>query len=478
MADHDSNNASPKVPRSRILIVDDDEAALRAARTTLQSRGLDDIETCADGRQVPSLLEQGNVAVVLLDLKMPEIRGEDVLETITQLDPDLPVIVVTGEDEVESAVHCMQLGAVDYLVKPVDADRLAAKVKRASEQGNLRHDNTQLLREFLEGQLENPEAFKEILTTEPKMRKVFRYIESVATSPDAVLIRGESGTGKELLACALHTCSGRSDPFVDVNVAAFDTELLNTELFGHVEGAFTGAHVAKDGYLTTVKNGTLFLDEIGDLSNECQVKLLRVLQDGVFRRVGDTTDLKFNGRIVAATHRKLSVLRLDFVQRLERHTVEIPPLRERIGDLGVLVEHFLEKAAKRYSKTKPTVPRNLYTYLAQYDWPGNVRELENIVSDAVVQHRGGVMPIALFTDRTSDPRPPTPGTSNADAEKIVFPRKMPTRREILNAAYAEALRRTGNNKKAAAHMLRINRQTLIRYTESWQPIDGNGNESE
>jgi len=451
------------MPPSWVLVVDDDIDALRSTEFALLSSGIESVHTCADARQVDEVLAARDVAVVILDLAMPHVRGEVVLASIVGRDADLPVIVVTGEGEVESAVRCMKLGATDFLVKPVDSDRLIATVLQAREQRALRYQNKRLREGYLADRVEAPEAFSELVTVHPKMLRIFGYLDAISRSSDPVLVRGETGTGKELLARSLHVASGRPGRFVAVNVAAIERPMIDAALFGHERGAFTGADKEREGFLANADGGTLFLDEIGDLTDECQVKLLRVIQEREYYPVGSTRRREMRARIVAATLKDRSELRQDLVHRLETHRVVVPPLRERLSDLGVLVDHLLDVASAKFGKKKPTVPSELFGYLENYSFPGNVRELRNMVFDAVAQHHHGVLSMSAFLDRilpsegSSDEQRPT-----ARPEEIIFPHPLPRLDEVIDAAIAEALRRTGGNHSAAARFLGVARQTIGR----------------
>ncbi len=336
--------------------------------------------------------------MVLLDLIMPHLRGEEILERISELTPELPVIVVTAEQDVRSAVRCMRLGAVDYLVKPVDGDQLVAAVERTLEQSALQWENRRLREQFFTDQLQNPEAFADIVTADPAMRRLFGYLEAISRGSQPVLVTGETGTGKELVARALHRVSGRDGPFVAVDVAGLDDAVFADTLFGHRRGAFTGAEGARAGRIERAGEGTLFLDEIGDLSAASQVKLLRLVQEREYYPLGTDRPRRLRARVVAATHRDPAALRRDLYYRLRSYRVRLPTLRQRPGDLPLLVDHFLAAAAKDLGKGRPEVSPELFGRLAGHRFPGNVRELQAMVFDAVARHRAGPLPLEPFLE--------------------------------------------------------------------------------
>ena len=348
--------ATSTYPHLPVMLVDDEVQALDSFELALRSGNVNNFIRCQDSRDVISLLAEQESDVMLLDLRMPYLSGEELLPMVTTDFPHVPVIVITGADDVETAVRCMKAGAFDYIVKPVERSRLVASVKRAIELRELRRQNQLLKAHVLSDQLQNPEAFSEIITTSKIMRSIFQYIESIATSPQPVLITGDTGVGKELVARAVHTISRRQGDFIAVNVAGLDDSVFADTLFGHRKGAFTGADQTRTGLAEKASGGTLFLDEIGDLSPASQVKLLRFLQEGEFFPLGSDVAKRSDARIVVATNQELETLqnagtfRKDLYYRLRIHHVHIPPLRERTEDLPLLLNHFLEKAAKILDK--------------------------------------------------------------------------------------------------------------------------------
>ena len=444
---------------SPVLIVDDDESSLERVRDALRADGFKNVLVCQDGREVLEVLSRSAVSLVLLDLVMAHVSGERVLEEIRRTYPDLPVIVATGEYEVGVAVRCMKHGAMDYLLKPLSDERLVGIVRRALEASALRYECTRLREQFCSDELHSATAFERIITADPAMLRVFAYLEAVSRGSHAVLISGETGTGKELIARALHDVGRAGRPFVAVNVAGLDDTMFSDTLFGHEAGAFTGARDARAGMIETAADGTLFLDEIGDLSEASQVKLLRLLQEREYFRLGSDQVLPLAARVVAATHRDPAEFRQDLYYRLRSYHVRIPPLRERLGDLPLLIDHFLSAAAADLGRPKPAVPPELFAHLATYRFPGNIRELQAMVFDAVARHERGVMPVRAFLDAIVDGAP----SSTDLSETTQFPHPLPSLRAIELAAVREALDRAQGNQSAAARMLGVSRPTIARH---------------
>ena len=337
-------------PLFSVLLVDDEAPWLRSLSMTLEGPGaINNIILCGDSRQVMAILDEREVGLVLLDLTMPHLSGEELLRMIAQEHPEIAVIVMSGMNQIETAVSCMKLGAFDYLVKTVEEDRILDSVRRAIRMQELQRENREMRSRFLNDRLEHPEAFADIVTNNKTMRSAFQYIEAVAKSTQPILITGESGVGKELVARAVHTLSRGRGPLVSVNVAGLDDNVFADTLFGHTKGAFTGANEARSGMVEQAAEGTLFLDEIGDLSLLSQVKLLRLLQEGEYYPLGSDMPRQLKARIVVATHQDLAEkraagqFRKDLFYRLRAHHVHLPPLRERGDDLPLLLDHFLEE---------------------------------------------------------------------------------------------------------------------------------------
>jgi DNA-binding NtrC family response regulator len=457
-------------PPSPILLVDDEAQALTSFEMALRSASMDHFIACNDSREVMAILGRQEVEIMLLDLWMPHLPGEELLRQIAVDHPELPVIVVTGADDVETAVKCMRTGAFDYIVKPVERSRLIGSVKRGIELRELHRENQLLKARVLSDRLNRPEAFTDIITVSPSMRAIFQYVEAVAASPRPLLITGETGVGKELVARAVHVLSGRKGKFVPVNVAGLDDHVFADTLFGHKKGAFTNAMEARAGLLEQAGGGTLFLDEIGDLSAVSQVKLLRLLQDGEYLPLGSDIAKRADARIVVATNQDLEAarnagkFRKDLYYRLCGHRVHLPPLRERREDLPVLLDHFLEEAARSLGRRRPTPPDELHKLLGAYHFPGNVRELESMVYNAVSVHATGKLSMDAFKGEIFKRQPalagePTDAVPEARG-RVVFPETLPTLRQIEGALVEEALRRSGGNQSIAATMLGVTRQAL------------------
>ena len=454
-----------------ILVVDDEEEILFTTSVTLRSAGFSRVLTEGDSRRVMETLARQEVALILLDLYMPHLPGYDLLREIAANHPEIPVIVVTAANEAEMAVECMKGGAFDYFVKPVEPPRLLATVRRALEMHSLRSQVNSLSSRLLTGELRNPEAFAPIITRSPKMRAIFQYLEAVAGSDQPLLITGETGVGKELVARTAHDVSGRSGPFVAVNIAGLDDMVFSDTLFGHRRGAFTGADQQREGLIARAAGGTLFLDEIGDLPPSSQVKLLRLLQEQEYYPLGSDTPSRSAARVIVATNRNLNAMmtegsfRKDLYYRLNAHRVQIPPLRERREDIPLLAEHFFREAAASLSRPKPTVPPELAGYLGTYGFPGNIRELRAMVFDAMARHDRGVLSLAGFREAIgSQCRPtaasPLPFLQGLRAGNSPPAGPIPTLKEAEEALIAHALRIANGNQGIAAAHLGITRQAL------------------
>lgn len=369
-----------------VILVVDNEPSVRVTLTMLLTGHGHHLVEAGDGQAALDLLRGETVDLVITDLKMAEVSGLDVLRGTKLISPETEVILLTGHGTVESAVEAMRAGAFDYVTKPFEPSELLHRVRNALE----RH---RLLREVhhLRKQIREQRGFGTIVGTSLPIQRLAGMVSRVAAADATVLIEGESGTGKELVARAIHAESARaSHPFVGINCAALPETLLESELFGHVKGAFTGAVAAKKGLFEEASQGTLFLDEIGDTPPPIQAKLLRVLQEREIRRVGSTSPIRIDVRLLAATNRRLEDLvregrfREDLYYRLNVVALRIPPLRERREDIPLLAAHFLTRSAKRHSRTVPTLSPEAMALLLDHHWPGNVREMENAIERAVL----------------------------------------------------------------------------------------------
>lgn len=453
-------------PSDPILVIDDEEAILLSVDTILQLAGMNNVRTCSDSRQVMAIIEQRPPSVILLDLNMPHLNGEAILEQITSQYATIPIIIITGRIDAETAVLCMKSGAYDYIVKPVDEHRLVACVRKSLQYSELRHDDLALKEQLRDTGLEHPEAFADIITSSAKMRSIFGYIESIAYSSEPVLIRGETGTGKELIARAIHTVSGRTGEFVAVNVAGLDDNVFSDTLFGHGKGAFTGADSDRAGLIERAAEGTLFLDEIGDLSQVSQVKLLRLLQEKEYLPLGRDIPRLSRARIITSTHVDLwelqqkELFRQDLHYRLRTHRIILPPLRDRREDIGLLVDHFAQCAAQALKKPKPRIPAELFNLLETYHFPGNIRELQAMVFDAIAQHKHGILPVTVFRNHIVMVRQTESRIHGSGGVPFIFAEPLPTIKQATRMLVEEAVQRAGGNQSAAAAMLGITQQAL------------------
>ncbi|MBU1275749.1 MAG: sigma-54 dependent transcriptional regulator [Proteobacteria bacterium] len=378
----------------RVLVVDDELAMRESIAAWLVQDG-HQVGKAEGGREALGLMEQREFDLALVDIKMPGMDGIELLRRVKESHPDVLVIIITAYGSIESAVDAMKAGASDYLLKPFDPEHLMLLLEKMGRQKRLMQENKMLRQRLAEGQMA---GFEDLVGGSPAMLKVFGQIEEVAATEAPVLIVGETGTGKELVARAIHNRSSRSfGPFVAINCGAQSESLLESELFGHERGAFTGAVKARRGHLEMADGGTLFLDEVGDISQKMQVALLRVLENGSFLRVGGGDPLTSDFRLICATHRDLPELiaagdfRQDFYYRINVFSLTVPPLRQRREDIIPLAEHFIAVFSRETGKPPPELDDKARQALLSYAWPGNVRELRNIMERAVIVRRGGLI---------------------------------------------------------------------------------------
>src|SRR5688572_23307745 len=374
--------ASPGNPR--ILVVDDERSMREMLQIVLRRDGYD-VVLAENGKNAVKQLQEAPFDLLLSDIRMPDISGVEVLRSAKEINRDLVAFMMTAFASTDTAVEAMRLGAVDYFIKPFNMDELRLKVRQQLETRRLKEENVLLKRA-----LNSRHEFSSIIGRSGEMLAVFRMIETIPRTASTVLITGESGTGKELAARAVHYNSPRRDhPFVALNCGAMPETLLESELFGHMRGAFTGADTNKKGLIEAAEKGTIFLDEIGEMTMSMQVKLLRVLQDRRFRRLGGTEEVQADIRVVAATNQDLAKavaegrFREDLFYRINVIPIQLPPLRDRTEDIPLLAEHFLSKYAAQMEKPVRSISQEAHRLLAAYAWPGNVRELENVVERAV-----------------------------------------------------------------------------------------------
>ena len=462
-------------PSFAVLLVDDEPGWLNTMSLSLErSAGVTNVLTCQDSREVMGLLARHEVGLVLLDLTMPHVSGEDLLRQIGEEHPEISVIIISGMNQLETAVRCMQAGAFDYFVKTVEEDRIVKGVRRAIRMQELQRENREMRRRFLDDRLEHPEAFAALATEDKGMRSVFHYVEAVAKGNQPILVTGESGSGKELIARAIHALSQRAGELVAVNVAGLDDAMFDDTLFGHVRGAFTGASEARSGMIERASEGTLFLDEIGDLSLASQVKLLRLLQEGEYYPLGSDRPRWMRARVVVATHHDLTArqasgaFRKDLYYRLRSHHVHIPPLRERRGDIPLLLDHFLGEAAREFGKKKPTPPKALPVLLANYSFPGNVREFRAMVYDAVGAHQGRLLSMDAFKRAIGEGETAqiVAGGAGTAGNPFLPLERLPTLAESRELLVDEALRRAEGNQSIAARLLGISQSALSKWLKA------------
>ena len=457
-----------------IIIIDDEEPIITSLTGVLRFGGISNIIGINDSRNALDIVRENPVAIILLDLTMPHISGVELLPMIRTESPDLPVTIITGNTEISIAVDCMKNGAFDYLVKPVESSKLIATVRRAVEIMELRQENSTLKKHLVSNELDNPDAFSEILTTSDKMKAVLLYIEAISFTAQTVLVSGETGVGKELIATAIHRLSGRSGELVAVNVAGFDDNMFSDTLFGHKKGAFTGADTPRRGLIDTAADGTLFLDEIGDLSPQSQIKLLRLLESREYLPLGSDVKKKSSARVVVATNKNLNKavesdgFRRDLFYRLSTHHVTIPPLRERPEDLAILLDHFARQAKTEFGIENVSIPMGLPALLAQYSFPGNVRELKSLVYDAVSRSlmsvsRGEtpILSLEAFRESLGEEIPDVPTAADTGG-LLTFHERLPTITEATELLVDEAMKRTHDKQTHAAQLLGISQQALSK----------------
>ncbi len=440
---------------TKILVVEDDAVARDLLREILNAEGFE-VDAVDDGAPAVDRAASGRYDLVVSDIRMERVGGMDVLRAFSEKAPGTPVILITAFGDVTGAMEAIGHGAYDYVSKPFNVEELRQTVARALER-------RRLSAEAVAAPKTGAAQVAEIEGKSPRMLEVYKLVARVAPTTATVLVVGESGTGKELVARAIHTRSPRAGKaFVPVNCTALSESLLESELFGHARGAFTGAVSAKRGLFEMANDGTLFLDEIGDMGPKMQAQLLRVLQDGEVRPVGGTESIRVDVRLVCATNRDLEAdvktgrFREDLYFRINVVTVRMPPLRERAGDIPILVRHFLAKIARRESRSEASVSPEALEVLCHHSWPGNVRELENAIERAVAVAKGNVvlpsdLPVEVY------------GGSPAQPAEIFDDR--PTLSELEKRYIALILAECGGNKKKAAERLGIDRRTLYRALE-------------
>jgi two-component system, NtrC family, response regulator HydG len=454
-----------------IVLVDDHEPSLEIQKRVLLGNGYPNVATFCQSRQVLPFLEGQDAALIVLDLKMPELSGQELLKLLVARHPALPVIIQTSENQLETAIDCMRQGACDYLVKPLDLKKMLASVLRALELRTLNEKVLSLKRSPLRPLVPRQDDFDFIITRNSTMRELLRYLTVIAPTRQPVLILGETGVGKELFAQAVHQASGRGGPFVAVNVAGLDDTMFSDTLFGHKKGAFSGALTDREGLVHRAAGGTLFLDEIGDLPDSAQIRLLRLIQEQEYYRLGSDIPSTSDARVVIATNRDLKTavsrgsFRRDLYYRLFAHQINIPPLRSRRDDLPSLLDSFVSYAAQSLGRAAPSYPQELITLLDCYPFPGNVRELQAMVFEAVARNISDKLKLELFKEIIKRERLESQNDEEAGLSSpsgaIVFSR-FPTLKEAEDVLIAKALELAKSNQGVAASLLGISRPALNR----------------
>ncbi len=444
----------------RVLVVDDDESLRRVTQVQLEQAGFQ-TSTAADGFEALTILQKSAPDLVITDLKMPGMSGIDLLRRIRADYPEVLVIMLTAFGTVESAVEAMKAGAYDYITKPVHPDELELVARRSLQHLQLVEENRSL-----RSSLDAKYGFENIIGRSNSLLYVLDMAARAAQTEATVLIHGETGTGKELLAKAVHFNSGRREkPFVTINCGAIPKDLLESELFGHVKGSFTGAVAHRKGKVESADGGTLFLDEIGEMPLELQVKLLRLIQQGEIEKVGAPTASMVDVRVIAATHRNLEamiedgIFREDLYYRLSVIPLELPPLRERLDDIPQLVQHFFLKTKKKHGREDLTLPISLMPYFTNYRWPGNIRELENIVERLVVLTPGNEIAVSHLPAFLRREHP------SIDMLNVELPPQGISLEAIEKELILRALEKFKWNQTHAAKYLDISRKALIYRME-------------
>ncbi len=435
-----------------ILIIDDEESIRDSMSQVLRKEGYR-VRTSVEGKEGLQIFNQENIQVVFLDLKLPGIKGMDILTRIKEISPETPVIIITGYASIDSAIEAMKRGAFDYMAKPFTPEEVRVITKKALDSRRLLYENI-----YLRKELEARTETEMVVGKSKAMRDVLDLVERVSPTESTVLIAGESGTGKELIAREIHRRSlRRQAPFVVVDCGALVETLFESELFGHVKGSFTGAHETKHGRFEVANGGTIFFDEIGNIGLNIQAKLLRVIQEREITRIGSSRPIKVDVRILAATNENLAdgvrkgKFREDLFYRLSVVPIHLPPLRERKEDIEPLVRHFLQKYSRRAKKTIAWISPRAIKALTEYDWPGNIRELENTIERAVVLSKGPGIDLEDLVYH---------GISASSAFAGTLGGKLKSLEEMEKEYIMAVLKESQGNKSRAAEILGIDRKTL------------------
>ncbi|WP_316862199.1 sigma-54 dependent transcriptional regulator [uncultured Cohaesibacter sp.] len=455
-------------PDFSLLLVDDEEAWLRSLSIALLSvASISNVLTCKNAMNVMDILARNDVGLVLLDLTMPHVKGEDLLVEIRNSYPNTKVIVVTGRNEVDTAIHCIKKGAFDYYIKVWGEGRLVTGIQHAIKIVELERQSQNVSNHILDRELEKPEAFSDMVTCSDKMMDIFRYIEAIAPSREPIIITGESGVGKEQIARAIHAVSGKGE-LISVNMAGLDDTMLDDTLFGHKRGAFTSARDERGGLVQKAGDGTLFLDEIGELSITAQAKLLRFIQEREYYPIGSDKPSKVSCRIVVATNRDISEGRKDGTFRNDlffrfSHRIHVPALRQRREEIPLLLSHFIDQATAVYERDRQTISPDALLFLSRYHWPGNIREMQKLLF-----HMASLKKSCLEVD---DFAPLLENTfeseNNVERDKnllsqLIEMEELPTFLEMKQLMTNAAMIRSNGKQVVAAKMLGISQPALSK----------------
>lgn len=451
----------------KVLVIDDNQAILNFLNVFLLQSGNFETKTLQDSREAYELLKREKFDILLLDMDMPHVSGLDILKHIKEHDINIITIVLTGVEDIDLAISAMKLGTFDYMLKPLDEGKLLDNINDAAKSVQRERIKPDMLGPESREDLSNKEVFEHIITNNEEMIRIFRYVEKFAVTDNSVLIWGESGSGKELIAEAIHKISSRRDKrFIAVNAGTFAQELFSSEFFGYEKGAFTGAEKDKTGFMEEANGGTLFLDEIGELSLPIQVKLLRVLQEEEFYKLGSTKNIKVDVRIIAATNKNLfeeiqkGNFRKDLFFRLNINSINLPPLRERQEDIPLLANFYLEKFNEKYQKNVKKTSLAFMNCLKNYPFPGNVRELMNIINSAIIIETG--------TELKKKSLPHFFLKSTGVDEEWSSDYKPQSLQEIEKVHIKKVLDFTSGNRTKAADILGISRVNLLAKIKKYE----------
>ncbi|HBM16058.1 MAG TPA: two-component system response regulator [Lentisphaeria bacterium] len=472
-------NTNTLYPLKPILMIDDEEEVLNSYSVVLSSLGINNFIACTSPEKAFNILKEKEISIILLDLLIPKYNKDEVLDYILANYPEIPVIIISGVNEIYAALRCIKKGAFDYLLKPVDRETLSISVKMALDRIEFSLENKGLKNGLFSDSNEIHESFSGIITNNQMMKSIFRYCEIVARSSQPVLICGETGTGKELIARALYKLNNFTGSFVPVNVAGLDDNMFTDTLFGHTKGAYTGAMDFREGLVKKAENGLLFLDEIGDLGLQSQVKLLRLLQEREYSSLGSDLIKLSKAKVILATNTELQTLiesgkfRKDLYFRLSSHQIKIPPLRDRIEDIPLLLKFFIADASKSLGIKPPSYHPDLELLLKSYNFPGNIRELQGMVYNAVSEHKSHMLSSKSFKnyiDNCVKENSELARKTNPDNKNLnwvsMLPENLPPLNFIEDMVIDEALKRANGIQTIAARMLNISSQALnkrIKY---------------